>query len=67
MKIKVERCWGGNDNHYVRTTMPDGTRAQFKYHYGEESWTRALASEILDYYEYHYGINRKSIRFDHLN
>jgi hypothetical protein len=54
MRIKVERTLQG-----FRLTDKYGNR---EYLSGRD-WTRKLASQALDVYEYVYGYRRKTIRF----
>jgi hypothetical protein len=56
--INVERCFAGSMRFML--TNRKGEREFIR---GEE-WTRKLASEALDLYEYVYHFKRKSIRFE---
>lgn len=58
MKIRVERCFGGK----FRLTTPKGEREFIR----AESWTRAVATEALNLYQYNYHLKRSSIRFVHV-
>lgn len=60
MRIKVEACWGGHENHCFRLTLPDGRRESVR----GNVWDRAAATEALNTFETLYGIPRRSVRFD---
>lgn len=57
MKIYVEHCFAGSSRF-----MLTNSKGQREYIRGEQ-WTRKLASEALDLYEYVYKYKRSSIRF----
>lgn len=59
MRIQVQPEFAGSLR--FRLTTPDGKR---EYVRGEK-WTRKLASEALDLYQYVYKFKRKNIRFVH--
>ena len=58
MTIQVERCFPGSARFML--TNSNGDR---EYIRGEE-WTRKLAGEALDLYQYVYKYKRSSIRFE---
>jgi hypothetical protein len=64
MKVKVEACWSGGDNHYFRLTMPDGSRESVT---PDEPmiWSRKTATEALNVLESVYHVERRKVRFDH--
>ena len=63
MKVKIQRCWGGNNTYYFRALICGGLRVRV----GEgEYWTRAIASRMLDLIQIETGTDRKRIRFIHV-
>lgn len=64
MNVEVERCWGGNNRCYFRLTLPDGSRETVT---GGSWWTRATATEALNLLEVLYGVQRRGVRFVHMN
>ncbi len=63
MKVKVQRCWGGNDRYYYRALIAGGLLVRV----GEgEWWSRSVASQMLDMIEANAGIPRHRVRFVHV-
>ena len=62
MKIRVERCSGGQKS-YFQLTLPCGSR-EFVSNPHEGWWSRSHATDALNLLTRLYGVNRRSIRFD---
>lgn len=63
MKVIVTPCCNGY-RWYFRLLWTDSRGDHWQNIAGEE-WTRKVASEALDVLEHVYGLDRKSVRFDH--
>ncbi len=63
MKVRVERCWAGNNRYYFRMTLPDGRRATCN----GEDWNRTMARSALDSLETNFNVTRSRVRFHHAN
>ena len=64
MKIRVQRCWGGNSRHYYRALVCGGLLVRVEE---GESWSRRVASELLDLLGVEIpAVSRSSIRFVHV-
>ncbi len=63
MKVKVQRCWGGNARYYYRALIAGGLLVRI----GEgEWWNRSVASRMLDLIEAESGHPRHLVRFVHV-
>lgn len=60
MKIKVQACLGGNNSYYFRALVCGGLLVR------GATWSRKIASEMLDLIATKAGIARHKIRFRHV-
>ncbi len=63
MLVKVESCWAGADRHYFRCSFM-GDRVRIDNPDGG-AWERKHATELRNYIENHYGIDRNKVRIEH--
>ena len=63
MKIKVQRCWGGNNAYYYRAIVCGGLLVRVAE---GEYWNRSVASRMLDLIARETGLARNRVRFVHV-